>query len=296
LLRAAERDWSEVEPAIFGTLLENALNAKERHSLGAHFTPRAYVERLVRPTIEEPLRAEWLVVRSEVRKLLDETKEKAALGKLEEFHARLCKIRVLDPACGTGNFLYVALDLMKQLEGEVLEEIARIAGKDQQRLEMERVTVSPAQFLGIEKSPWAAEIAELVLWIGFLRLQWRLRGSSAIAVTGDSILKDYENIECRDAVLDWDEIRHDTSRDRPDPTRRLPHNITGDLVPDRNAKISHTLPDDSRFEAQDLDAMFKGKAKTRAQEIRTILETFAALGSLVILAPGQFGRAVRRVA
>jgi DNA-directed RNA polymerase specialized sigma24 family protein len=147
LLQAAERDWSQVEPAIFGTLLENALGEKERHALGAHFTPRAYVERLVRPTIEEPLRAEWLVVRSEVRKLLGDgngkSDAKGAVAALKAFHHRLCKIRVLDPACGTGNFLYVAMDLLKQLEEEVLEQIARVAGKDQQL--GERVTRSSAR-------------------------------------------------------------------------------------------------------------------------------------------------------
>jgi hypothetical protein len=249
LLQAAERDWSQVEPAIFGTLLENALGEKERHALGAHFTPRAYVERLVRPTIEEPLRAEWLVVRAQVRSLLGDgtgkTDEKAALAALKAFHARLCKIRVLDPACGTGNFLYVAMDLLKQLEEEVLEQIRRVGGSGQELLELDTITVSPKSFLGIEKNPWAKEIAELVLWIGYLRWQWRLRGTTAIAQSGESILRDEKNIECRDAVLDWDgapveKVKLD-SKGRPvtrwDGATVRNNPITGQEMPDDRAQV-----------------------------------------------------------
>src|SRR5690606_20180170 len=112
LFDAARRDWSDVEPAIFGTLLERALDKKERHKLGAHFTPRAYVERLVRPTIEEPLRDEWGVVQVAVRHHIEAGNEKEAKKTLHDFHRKLCSIRVLDPACGSGNFLYVALDLL----------------------------------------------------------------------------------------------------------------------------------------------------------------------------------------
>ena len=137
LLQAAECDWSGVEPAIFGTLLERALDPKERHALGAHYTPRAYVERLVRPTIEEPLRADWDVVRAHVRrnvKASERSTDKAAKDKIKEavaavraFHQKLCETRVLDPACGSGNFLYVTLDLFKRLEGEVLAELDGLA-------------------------------------------------------------------------------------------------------------------------------------------------------------------------
>jgi hypothetical protein len=164
LHEAAKRDWSKVEPAIFGTLLENALGEKERHQLGAHFTPKAYVERLVRPTVEEPLRAEWLVVRAQVRELLDVADgtdkasksakaEKDALATLKAFHQRLCKIRVLDPACGTGNFLYVAMELMKLLEAEVLEEIRRVGGVGQEVLELGEFTVSAEALPRDRKEP-----------------------------------------------------------------------------------------------------------------------------------------------
>jgi type II restriction/modification system DNA methylase subunit YeeA len=116
---AASSDWRDVEPAIFGTLLERALDPKERHALGAHYTPRAYVERLVRPTIEEPLRAEWELVQAEVRQIMtgaktdDDRKAMLAARKpVQAFYDRLRRIRILDPACGSGNFLFVALDLL----------------------------------------------------------------------------------------------------------------------------------------------------------------------------------------
>ena len=123
LLAAAKYNWTEVDPAIFGTLLEQALNEKERARLGAHYTPRAYVERLVVVTIMEPLRQEWARVQATAERLKEEKRAKEAKAAVQAFHDKLCATRVLDPACGTGNFLYVALELMKRLEGEVLEAL-----------------------------------------------------------------------------------------------------------------------------------------------------------------------------
>ncbi|MBL8444665.1 MAG: class I SAM-dependent DNA methyltransferase, partial [Zoogloeaceae bacterium] len=117
LLKAAEADWRYVEPAIFGTLLERALDPRERHKLGAHYTPRAYVERLVLPTVIEPLRAEWREVQAAALTYEQQGKHKEALAEIRAFHHHLCAVRVLDPACGSGNFLYVTLEHMKRLEG-----------------------------------------------------------------------------------------------------------------------------------------------------------------------------------
>ena len=120
LIEASRADWREVEPAIFGTLLEQALDPVERHRLGAHYTPRAYVERLVLPTIIEPLREDWRAAQAAAVTLAKQGKLKEAIEEIKAFHRRLCETRVLDPACGTGNFLYVTLEHMKRLEGEVL--------------------------------------------------------------------------------------------------------------------------------------------------------------------------------
>jgi hypothetical protein len=239
LLEAGKASWTEVEPAIFGTLLERALDPKERHALGAHFTPRAYVERLVRPTIEEPLREEWDLVRAQVHTLVGEGKVAEAQKALKAFHERLCRIRVLDPACGTGNFLYVALDLLKRMESEVLGLLQDL-GEAQGLLDLHGVTVSPAQLLGIEINPRAREIAELVLWIGFLRWQYGNLGKGA--TIPEPVLHDYGNIECRDALLTWDRIEPALDADGKPLTRwdgetMRPSPVTGELIPDETARV-----------------------------------------------------------
>jgi hypothetical protein len=239
VLHAAARcRWENVEPAIFGTLLERALDPRERHRLGAHYTPRAYVERLVRPTIEEPLRADWDVVQAEVRQLVAADKVTAARDAVRAFHDKLCKLRVLDPACGTGNFLYVTLDVFKRLEGEVNELLYALGWQD--RLATTHLSVTPEQFLGIEVKPWAREIAELVLWIGYLQWEFRTRGTTSLPA--EPILRDYGNIECRDAVLAWDSIvpeLDDSGRTvtRWDGITFKKHPATGEDVPDESARI-----------------------------------------------------------
>ena len=152
LLAAASADWREVEPAIFGTLLEQALDPKERKKLGAHYTPRAYVERLVTATIIDPLRADWAVALAAAEERRSAGDAEGAVAAVQGFHERLCETRVLDPACGTGNFLYVSLELMKRLEGEVLEALLDLGGQEA-LTGLEGHTVDPHQFLGLELNP-----------------------------------------------------------------------------------------------------------------------------------------------
>ncbi len=197
LIEASRADWRDVEPAIFGTLLERALNPRERHRLGAHYTPRAYVERLVVPTVVEPLRAEWEAARAAALTLDRQGKTEEAAAEVQRFHRRLCEVRVLDPACGSGNFLYVTLEHLKRIEGEVLDGLHRL-GHEQAALELAGFTVDPHQLLGLEVNPRAAAIAELVLWIGYLQWHFRTRGRVA---PPEHIIKAFHNIECRDAVL-----------------------------------------------------------------------------------------------
>jgi len=236
LIDAASKNWREVEPAIFGTLLERALSVKDRHKLGAHYTPRAYVERLVNPTIIEPLRAEWEAVQGAVVGLASDPE--AAREHVRAFHRKLCEIRVLDPACGSGNFLYVALELMKRLEGEVTALLHDL-GEDQAALSLAGYTVDPHQFLGIELNPWAAAVAELVLWIGYLQWHFRTHGKASPA---EPVLRDFKNIENRDAVLDW-ASRKPRQDDQGKPVTRWDgetttlHPVTGEQVPDPLARV-----------------------------------------------------------
>lgn len=238
LIEAARADWRDVEPAIFGTLVERALNPVDRHKLGAHYTPRAYVERLVKPTIIEPLRAEWESVQAAALLYAEAGQIQDAFNEVDAFHQRLASIRILDPACGTGNFLYVTLEHLKRLEGEVLNTLHEL-GKGQMKLEMTSVTVSPEQFLGLEVNPRAAAIAELVLWIGYLQWHYRAHGT---APHNEPIIKDYHNIECRDAVLAWDAVEPLLDDDGQPVTRwdgrtTKPHPVTGQEVPDETARI-----------------------------------------------------------
>ena len=238
LIDAATKDWKEVEPAIFGTLLERALSTKDRHKLGAHYTPRAYVERLVNPTIMEPLRADWATVQATATAFANQGNMAEARAHVQAFHRRLCDIRVLDPACGSGNFLYVALELMKRLEGEVTALLTDL-GEDQVALSLAGHTVDPHQFLGIEINPWAAAVAELVLWIGYLQWHFRTHGKASPA---EPVLRDFKNIENRDALLSWasrKERRDATGAlvTRWDGETKIVHPVTGERVPDPTATV-----------------------------------------------------------
>ena len=204
LYQASLHDWADVEPAIFGTLLEKALDPAERRRLGAHYTPRAYVERLVTATVIEPLRLEWETMRLGTVERDRHADPAAAIRAVREFHVKLAQTRVLDPACGTGNFLYVALELMKRLEGEVLDVLVDLGGEEALRLETE--TVHPKNFLGLELNARAAAITELVLWLGYI--QWQLRNGRRIT---DPVLEELNTIRTGDAVL-----RHDGERFAPD--------------------------------------------------------------------------------
>ncbi len=238
LIEASQADWRDVEPAIFGTLLERALNPVERHKLGAHYTPRAYVERLVIPTIVEPVRAEWAAVHAAAVTLANADDLPRAAVEARTFHRKLCHIRVLDPACGSGNFLYVTLEHLKRIEGEVFDLLDTL-GEKQTVLEMAGETVGPHQLLGLEINPRAAAIAELVLWIGTLQGHFRNRGSVR---PPQPIIRNFRNIQCRDALLDYDGIAP-LLDDSGAPVTRWdgrtckPHPVTGLDVPDDTARV-----------------------------------------------------------
>lgn len=246
LIEAAKADWTQVEPAIFGTLLERALDPRERHKLGAHYTPRAYVERLVLPTVIEPLRQEWEQAHAAALTLASEGKEADAAAELRRYHHRLCNVRVLDPACGSGNFLYVTLEHLKRLEGEVLNALDDL-GDTQTGLALDGdrfdagtgETVDPHNLLGIELNTRAAAIAELVLWIGYLQWHFRTKGN---VKPPQPVIRDFKNIENRDAVLAWDSVEFEADENGKPITRwdgitMKVSPVTGKDVPDERAQI-----------------------------------------------------------
>lgn len=240
LILASEANWADVEPAIFGTLLERALQPRERHKLGAHYTPRSYVERLVMPTIIEPLREEWEAARTASAILEENADETGALQEIEKFHKRLCSVKVLDPACGSGNFLYVTLEHLKRLEAEVTEYIAKFPR--QLGLDMTGgYTVTPGQLLGLEINPRAAAIADVVLWIGYL--QWHFKTHGHAKRLEDPILRQYGNIRLQDALLSYTEMIPRLNEEGEPITRwdghtTKTHPVTGLEVPDETAQTT----------------------------------------------------------
>ncbi len=239
LIDAASADWRDVEPAIFGTLVERALDPRERHKLGAHYTPRAYVERLVVPTLMQPLRDQWDAVKAAAVQQTESGDPDAAIADIRDFLQHLTNLRILDPACGSGNFLYVSLSLMKELEGEILDLLDRLGEKNRE-LHMHGFTVHPEQFHGIEINPRAAAIADLVLWIGYL--QWHFRTHAEIDRPPEPIIKDVITIECRDALLACDAVEPLLDTDGQPVTRwdghtTKPHPVTGEEVPDESARV-----------------------------------------------------------
>lgn len=204
LLRdASDADWRDLEPAIFGTLFEQALDPDERKRLGAHYTPRAYVERVVDATIIEPLTKDWISHQSAAARELRDGSKAAAIREIEDFLRHLALVRVLDPACGTGNFLYVALRRMKQLEGEALKQLQDIGG-DEAVARVENISVKPEQFFGMELNKRAVEIAELVLWIGYI--QWHMR--TRATVPPEPVLGSSDHVHAKDALLTWSGYPH----------------------------------------------------------------------------------------
>ena len=250
LVHAAKQDWKEVEPAIFGTLLERALDPTERHKLGAHYTPRSYVERLIEPTLMQPLRDQWQSVKTAAALLHDQAEaatpgsseaerlHRQAREEVTKFHNELSEIKVLDPACGSANFLYVALARIKELEASVLDLLADLGGD--LTLEMSTHMVRPDHFYGIEVNPRAASIAQLVLWIGYF--QWHHKTTGKADTNERPLLPKQQTIECRDAVLDYDEK---IPRKDPDTGEFItiwdghstkPHPVTGKEVPDESRR------------------------------------------------------------
>jgi type II restriction/modification system DNA methylase subunit YeeA len=205
-------DWSAVDPSIFGTLFERGLDPSKRSQLGAHFTSKADIELVVDAVVMQPLRQEWAEVRQTVECLLTTGKKKPGAGAtkrlnpaelrkakrsaesiLHQYLVRLQNIKVLDPACGSGNFLYVTLQKLKDLEKEVI-----LCSTDT-GLGAFLPLVGPWQLQGIEINPYAFDLAQMTVWIGWL--QWvRTNG---FGVPSEPILRRLDqNFQCRDAILD----------------------------------------------------------------------------------------------
>ena len=216
LAAAGGLDWGNVEPAVFGTLFERALDPASRAQLGAFYTGRADIERVVGPVVLAPLRNRWAATRQRADVLkaawdaaatpAERTRRRTAFANaLFAFQEELAAVRVLDPACGSGNFLYVALAGLKQLEKEVVAYGA--AGG----LPAMLPRVGPGQLHGLEVSPYARELAQVVVWIGYL--QWMT--ANGFQVNRDPVLEPLETIRLQDALLDRSDPTHPKEAEWP---------------------------------------------------------------------------------
>ncbi|PQJ96165.1 class I SAM-dependent DNA methyltransferase [Chromatium okenii] len=234
LRELAQLNWSAIEPSILGTLFERGLDPNQREQLGAHYTDPASIMRLVNPVVLEPLRAEWRTQQTAIAALLEKVaglKSKAdkaiatanttaltteaanKVGKVRtdasnaeakakkqiekrcrDFLMRLQNFRIIDPACGSGNFLLLALRGLKDLEHEVILDAERLG------LPASFPKVGPENVLGIELNAYAAELARVTVWIG--EIQWMLNHGFSLAK--NPILKKINIIDQRDAVVNAD--------------------------------------------------------------------------------------------
>ena len=201
-LEAANLDWSEVDPSILGTLFERGLDPDKRAQLGAHYTDREKIMRIIEPVVVRPWLSEWERTRSEIAAGLERaakaksraasTRQRALVDQsLRTLLERLRNFTVLDPACGSGNFLYLALHALKDLEHRIQ--------LDAEALGLQRAfpAVGPANVRGIEINAYAAELARVSVWIG--DIQWMRR--NGFRESRDPILKPLDTIECCDAIL-----------------------------------------------------------------------------------------------
>jgi len=206
LAGVVQLDWSNIEPSIFGELFVRGLDPGQRAKLGAQYTDRADIELIVEAVLMAPLRRRWAEVERQARDLTaqrDEAKgtkraklEKQLSDLLRDFALELATIRVLDAACGSGNFLYVALVMLLDLWREVAEVFAELTLQRLSPLE----APSPTQLRGIEINEYARELAQATIWIGYI--QWFVK--NGYGFPAEPILKPIDSIEHRDAILNPD--------------------------------------------------------------------------------------------
>ena len=212
-LEAATLDWSEIDPSIFGTLFERGLDPDKRSQLGAHYTDRDKIMRIIEPVIVRPLLAEWNTAKADIAAMVEragaagspaaQTRlRRQADQALRAFLERLRRFTVLDPACGSGNFLYLALHALKDIEHRVQLEAETLG------LARGFPAVGPANVMGIEINAYAAELARVSVWIG--EIQWMRR--NGFGNSTNPILDPLDTIECRDAILASDGTEPDWPR------------------------------------------------------------------------------------
>lgn len=205
LIDAANLEWDQIDPTIFGTLFERFLDPDKRAQIGAHYTDTDKIMMIVEPVVLRPLRKEWEEAKAEIARIVSRTvglgrqAYQNAMRKAEErraqFLERLRTLSILDPACGSGNFLYLALQGVKDIEHRANLECEALG------LSPQAPMVGPEILRGIEINRPAAELARTTIWIG--HIQWAIR--NGFHSWPSPILKRLDTIECRDALVEQEE-------------------------------------------------------------------------------------------
>jgi hypothetical protein len=274
LLEVGKLNWAKIEPAIFGTLFERGLDPNQRAQLGAHYTDRDAIWGLVEPVILRPLRREYAEMQSRVTQLILSGKKVTKAtprdqnpnAVFEAFLDRLRRVRVLDPACGSGNFLIVSLWALKDLEFEAIQWGSLVLEQP-----MQLPQIGPEAVLGIELNAYAAELARVTIWIG--EIQWMIR--HGLGYRRNPILKSLHHIENRDALLDL------TDPSKPQEARWPEAEFIVGNPPFLGGKLLRRNLGDANVEAlfevydgrvpreADLSAYWHAKARTQIERGRT---------------------------
>ena len=194
LVEAVTKNWRDIEPSIFGTLFEGVMDATKRSRLGAHYTGADDILLVVDPVVMKPLRREWDEAKRDIDGLVADGKIEEGRAALDAFRERLAGVTVLDPACGSGNFLYIALRALLDLEKQIIDYAAEQGWYGMMPM------VSPSQMSGIELDHYAAELAKTALWIGYI--QWH--EMNGFRYRRNPILTPLDTIRQMDAILDYD--------------------------------------------------------------------------------------------
>lgn len=198
LRRCCGFDWSQISPAIFGSLFQAVMEPKERRQIGGHYTSERDILKVIRSLFLDELHAEFDSIKAD--------RSSRRTGRLREFHAKLCRLKFLDPACGCGNFLVITYRELRQLELAVLQELH----KGQRELTLDEINrlsqVDVDQFYGIEIGEWPARIAEVALWL--MDHQMNIKVSEAFGQLYQRLpLKKAPHIHCGNALrLDWKQV------------------------------------------------------------------------------------------
>jgi len=205
LLDTSSLDWSSIEPSIFGTLFERSLDPSKRAQLGAHYTSREDILLIIEPVLLAPLRRRWAEVQTQAQALAAEGQAAPAPRRkrlteqlqnlLRGFADEIAAVRVLDPACGSGNFLYLALHRLLDLQKEVIQLAVELGGMGF------FPTVTPGQLHGIEVNEYAHQLAQATIQIGYI--QWQRNNGYGYSFS--PILQPLEQIRRMDAILAYDD-------------------------------------------------------------------------------------------